>query len=128
MDTLTAISVTVIAVIMILGLIFSIPILLQIRRTAREAERLIDSVRDQVAPLSRDIILISQDIKSIVQSVQRQVDRVEEGVETIYDMAVWAKELQVGLKQRVEEPLLHFAEVMGGIRSGFETIVKIFRC
>ena len=45
METLMAISVTVIAAIMVLALIFQIPVLLQVRRTAREAEKLIDSVR-----------------------------------------------------------------------------------
>ena len=53
--TLLTISVTVIAAIMVLALIFLIPVLLQVRRTAHEAEKLIDSVRVQVAPVSRDI-------------------------------------------------------------------------
>ena len=41
METLMAMSVTVIAAIMVLGLIFLIPVLLQVRRTAKEAEKLI---------------------------------------------------------------------------------------
>jgi hypothetical protein len=65
--TLLTTSVTVIAAIMVLVLIFLIPVLLQVRRTAHEAEKLIDSVRLQVAPISRDVGLISRDVKSIVQ-------------------------------------------------------------
>jgi len=78
METLMAISVTGIAAIMVLALIFLIPVLLQVRRTAHKAEKLIDSVRLQVAPVSRDVGLISRDVKSIVQSIHRQVDRVED--------------------------------------------------
>ena len=63
METLMAISVTVIAAIMVLALIFLIPVLLQVRRTAKEAEKLIDSVRVQVAPISHDIGLISRDVQ-----------------------------------------------------------------
>ena len=122
-----AISVTVIAAIMVLALIFQIPVLLQVRRTAREAEKLIDSVRVQVAPLSRDVGLISQDVKSILQSIHRQVGRVEDGIETVHDMAVRVKEFQLEVKRRIEEPLLQLAAVMGGVKRGVEAISSIFR-
>ena len=56
--TLLAISITVIAAILVLVLIFLIPVLLQVRRTVHEAEKLIDSVRLQVAPVSHDLVLI----------------------------------------------------------------------
>lgn len=126
METLMAISVTVIAAIMVLALIFQIPVLLQVRRTAREAEKLIDSVRVQVAPVSRDVGLIFRDVKSIVQSINRQVDRVEDGIETVHDMAVRAKEFQLEVKRRIEEPLLQLAAVLGGVKRGVEAIASIF--
>jgi len=124
--TLLTISVTVIAAILVIVLIFLIPVLFQVRRTAREAEKLIDSVRLQVAPVSRDIGLISRDVKSIVQSIQRQVDRVEDGVETVHDMAVRAKEFQLEVKRRIEEPLLQLAAVLGGVKRGIEVMARIF--
>jgi len=127
MQTLMAISVTVIAAIMVLVLIFLIPVLFQVRRTAREAEKLIDSVRLQMAPVSRDVGLISRDIKSIVQSIHRQVDRVEDGIETVHDMAVRVKEFQIEVQHRIEEPMLQLAAVMGGIKRGIEPISSIFR-
>ena len=126
MEILTVISVTVIAAIMILGVIYMIPVLLQIRRTAREAEKLIDSVRAQVAPTSRDIVLISHDVKSIVQSIQQQVDRIEEGVETVHDMAVRLKVFQIEVQRRIEEPLLQIVSVFGGVKRGAEAIAGIF--
>ena len=126
METLMAISVTVIAAIMVLALIFLIPVLFQVRRTAREAEKLIDSVRLQVAPVSRDVGLISRDIKSIVQSIHRQVDRVEDGIETVHDMAVRVKEFQIEVQRRIEGPLLQLAAVLGGVKRGVEAIACIF--
>jgi uncharacterized protein YoxC len=127
METLMAISVTVIAVIMVLALIFQIPVLLQVRRTAREAEKLIDSVRVQVAPVSRDLGLISQDVKSIVQSIHRQVGRVEDGIETVHDMAVRVKEFQSQVKRRIEEPMPQLATVLGSVKRGVGAITSIFR-
>ena len=124
--TLLPISVTVIAAILVLILIFLIPVLLRVRRTAHEAEKLIDSVRLQVAPVSRDSGLISRDVKSIVQSIHRQVDRVEDGIETVHDMAARAREFQIEVQRRIEEPLLQFAAVMGGIKRGIEAMARIF--
>ena len=124
--TLLSISVTVIAAILVVVLIFLIPVLFQVRRTAHEAEKLIDTVRLQVAPVSRDIGLISRDIKTIVQSIHRQVDRVEDGVETVHDMAVRAKEFQLEVKRRIGEPLLQLAAVLGGVKRGIEAMARIF--
>jgi uncharacterized protein YoxC len=124
--TLLTISVTVIAAILVLVLIFFIPVLLQVRRTAHEAEKLIDSVRLQVAPVSHDITGISQEVKSVIQSIHRQVDRVEDGIETVHDMAIRAKEFQLEVKRRIEEPLLQLVAVLGGVKRGVEAIASIF--
>ena len=126
METLMAISVTVIAAIMVLALVFLIPVLLQVRRTAHEAEKLIDSVRLQVAPVSRDITAISREVKSVIQSIHRQVDRVEDGIETVHDMAIRVKEFQLEVKRSIEKPLLQLAAGMGGIKRGIEAIARIF--
>ena len=124
--TLLTVSVTVIAAIMALILIFLIPVLLQVRRTAHEAEKLIDSVRLQVAPVGRDLGLIFQDVKSILQSIHRQVDRVEDGIETVHDMALRAKEFQIDVQRRIEEPILQLAAVFSGVKRGIEVFASIF--
>ena len=123
--TLLTISVTVIAAILVLVLIFFIPVLLQARRTAEEAEKLIKSVRVQVAPISRDVGSISRDTRSIIQSIHRQVDRVADGLEIAHDMAVWAEETPLEIKQRIEEPLLQLTAVMGGIKRRVGTMGRI---
>ena len=125
--TLLTLSVTVIAAILVLILIFLIPVLFQVLRTAHEAEKLIDSVRLQVGPVSRDITAISREVKSVIQSIHRQVDRVEGGIETVHDMAVRVKEFQLEVKRRIEEPLLQLAAVLGGVKRGVEGISSIFR-
>ena len=128
MDTLIIlkeVSIVVMAVIMTLVLIFLIPVLFQIRRIAREAEKLIESVRPHVAPISRDIGLISRDAKSIVQSIHRQVDRVEDGIETVHDMAVRVTEFQRQVQRKVEVPLLQLAAVLGSVKNGVEAMARI---
>jgi uncharacterized protein YoxC len=128
MDTLIIlkeVSIVVMAVIMILVLIFLIPVLFQIRRIAREGEKLIESVRAHVGPISRDIGLISRDTKSIVQSIHRQVDRVEDGIETVHDMAVRVTEFQRQVQRKIEVPLLQLAAVFGSVKNGVEAMARI---
>ena len=125
METLMAISVTVIAAVMVLALIFLIPVLLQVRRTAKEAEKLIDTVRVQVAPISRDIGLISRDIQSIAQFIHRQADRVETGIETVHDMAVRVKKFQIEIQRRIMKPLVMLTSILGGFKEGIETMARI---
>ena len=123
--TLLTISVTVIAAILVVALIFLIPVLFQVRRTTHEAEKLIDSVRLHVAPVSRDVGLISRDVKSIVQSIYRQVDRVEGGIETMHDMAVRGKEFQIKIQRRIAGPLLQLTAVFSGVIRGVEAFARV---
>ncbi len=123
---LVTVSVCVIAAILVIVLIFLIPVLLQVRRTAQEAEKLIDSIRVQVAPISRDIGLVSRDIKSILQSIHRQIERVEDGIETMHDIATRVKDFEVEIQRRLEGPLFALAAVLGAIKRGAERIVRIF--
>jgi uncharacterized protein YoxC len=123
---LLTVSVTVIAAILVLSLMFLIPVLLQVRRTAHEAEKLIDFLRLQVAPVSHDVTAISLEVKSVIQSIHRQVDRVEGGIETVHDMAVRVKEFQIGVQRRIEDPLVQIAAVLIGVKRGVEAIAGIF--
>ena len=125
METLMAISVTVIAAVMVLASIFLIPVLVQVRRTAKEAETLMDTVRVQVASISRDIGLISRDVQSIAQFIHRQADRVETGIETVHDMALRVKAFQIEIQRRIMKPLVMVTSVLGGFKQGIGTMARI---
>jgi uncharacterized protein YoxC len=119
--TLLVISVAVIAAVLVLILIFLVPVLLQIRRTAHEAEKLIDSVHLQVVPVSHDVTAISVEAKKIIQSIHRQVDLVGGGIETVYDMAVRVKQFEL----RIAEPLLHLVKVFVCMKRGVDAFARI---
>jgi len=121
---LSAISVIVIAAILVLILILLIVVLLQVRRAARETEKLIDSIRLQMAPVSCDLGLIVGDVKSIVQSVHRQLVVVEDGIETVHDMALRANAFQIGIQHRIEEHLFQIAAVFIGVKRGVEAVAR----
>jgi uncharacterized protein YoxC len=124
---LMTISVTVIAASIVVVAIVLIPVILQIRRTAREAEKLLDTVRMQIVPLSHDLTVISKEVSGILQSIHRQVDRVEEGIATVRDAAERLREFEETVLTRVEEPLLELATLISAVSRGIGAFLRFFR-
>jgi uncharacterized protein YoxC len=124
---LLTISVTVIAASIVVVAIVLIPVILQIRRTAREAEKLLDTVRMQIVPLSHDLTVISKEVSGILQSIHRQVDRVEEGIATVRDAAERLREFEETVLTRVEEPLLELATLISAVSRGVGAFLRFFR-
>jgi len=121
------ISVTVIAAIMVVAVLFLIPILMQIRRTAREVEKTLETARMQIVPLSHDLTVISQEVNGILQSIHRQVDRVEEGITSVRDTAVRLREFEKEIEEKIESPLLQFAALVSAVSRGVEAFIRILR-
>jgi uncharacterized protein YoxC len=124
---LQTISITVIAAAIVVVAIVLIPVILQIRRTAREAEKLLETARMQLVPLSHDLTVISREVSSILQSVHRQVDRVEEGIATVQGAAERLRDFEEAILIRVEEPLLELAALVRAVSRGIGAFLGFFR-
>jgi uncharacterized protein YoxC len=124
---LLTISVTVIAAIMVVVLIALIPVLFQARRTAREGEKILETVRAQIVPLSHDLTIISHEVKGILRSIRRQVDTVEEGIDIVRGTAVRLREFEEEILSRIEGPLLELATLVRAVSRGIETFFDILR-
>ncbi len=124
---LQTISVTVIAASIVIFTIFLIPVLLQIRRTAREAEKTLETVRTQIVPLSHDLTVISLEIKGIVQSIHRQVEKVEDGISAVGDAALRLREFEGRIERIVQGPLLEIVALFTGVIRGVEAFLHFFR-
>ena len=124
---LQTISVTVIAAAVVVVAIVLIPVVLQIRRTAREAEKFLETARMQVVPLSHDLTVISREVRDIMQSVHRQVDRVEEGIVTIQGAAERLRGFEEAMITTVEHPLLELAALVRAVTRGIGAFLGYFR-
>jgi uncharacterized protein YoxC len=124
---LLTISVTVIAGVMVIAVLFLIPSLMQIRRMAREVEKILETARMQIVPLSHDLTVISQEVNGILQSIHRQVDRVEEGVINVRDTAVRLREFEREIEEKIESPLLELATLVSAVTRGVEAFVRMLR-
>jgi uncharacterized protein YoxC len=124
---LQTISVTVIAAAIVVVAIVLIPVILQIRRTAREAEKFLEMARMQIVPLSHDLTVISKEVSGIVQSVHRQVDRVEEGIASVQGAARRLREFEEAIFTIVGEPLLKLAALVSAVSRGIGAFLRFFR-
>lgn len=100
------ISVAVIAfftVVFVIGLLIA---LAQIRRTAKEAEKFLDTARQHIGPISHDLAIIFNDVKRITQSVQQQVSKVEKGVDELKQIATRINEFERLIQEKIEQPIL----------------------
>ncbi len=125
---LQTISITVIAAAIVVVAVVLIPVILQIRRTAREAEKLMETARMQLVPLSHDLTVISGEVSGILESVHRQVDRVEEGIATVQGAAQRLRDFEEAIITTVEHPLLELASLIRAVSRGFAAFVGFFRC
>ena len=124
---LLTISVTVIAVVMIIAMLFLVLTLLQIRRTAREVERILETARLQIVPLSHDLTVISQEVKGVLESIHRQVDGVEDSITAVRDAVVRLREFEEEILPEIGEPLLELAALVSAASRAIKTFVRMLR-
>jgi uncharacterized protein YoxC len=124
MSTLQAVSISVIAAIMVVAVIALIPVLIQVRRTAREAEKVLETVRTQILPLSHDLGVVSGEVKEILESIHRQVERAEDSIVAVRDSAERLRDFQEEVLDRLGTPLFRLATLVGAVGRGVEAFFR----
>ncbi len=121
------ISVAVIAffiVIFVIGLLF---VLVQLRRTAEEAEKLLETARQHIVPLSHDLTIIVNDIKRIAASVQKQIGMVEAGIGEVKDTVTRITHFEKKLHDKLEQPLFEMATFVSAISKAVRAFLNIWK-
>ena len=124
---LVDISIVVIAafiVIFVIGMLF---VFVQIRRTAREAEKLVELTRQQIVPISHDLTIVVNDAKRIVQSVERQVSMVEQGVGSIKETVARITSMEKLVSEKINMPIAEFATLISAITKALKAFFAVVR-
>ena len=121
------VSILVIAVFIVIFVIGLLVVLSQFRKTAKEAEKFLDTTRQQIVPLSHDLTIILNDLKRIVQSVERQVGKVEDGVDALKDTAINVKNFEAEIQDRIEQPLIETVTLISAIAKILRGIIDYFK-
>ena len=121
------ISVAVIAffvVVFVIGLLFT---LVQMRRTAKEAEKLMETTRQQIAPISHDLIIIVNDVKRIITSIQKQMGMVEDGVGDIKNTVTRITNFEKELQEKLQQPVIEFATLISAVSKAVRAFIEIWK-
>ncbi|MCX6640958.1 MAG: DUF948 domain-containing protein [bacterium] len=121
------ISVAVIALVMLAAVAFLIPVLLQVRRTAREAEKTLEVVRQHIVPIGHDLTIISQRISDVLATVQSQVEKVDQSLTAVRDSALVFRDFEKNLFQNIQEPLGEVSALISGIVRGVASFTGLLR-
>lgn len=118
------VSIVVIAFFIVVFVIGLLIVLVQVRRTAKEAEKFLDTLRQHIGPISHDLTIIFNDVKRITQSVQNQVGKVEQGVDEIKQIAVRINEFERMVQDKIEQPILALATLIAAITKPIRAIIE----
>ena len=121
------ISVAIIAffvVVFVIGLLIA---LVQIRRTAKEAEKLMETTRQQIAPISHDLTIIVNDVKRIVSSIEKQTGMVEQGVGGIKDTVVRINQFEKTLQEKLEQPIIEAVTLISAVSKALRAFINVWK-
>ncbi len=121
---ITEISVAVIAFFVVVFVIGLLIVLAQIRKTAKEAEKFLDTARQHIGPISHDLTIILNDAKRITQSVQLQMSKVEKGVEEIKEIATRINEFEKLVQEKIEQPVLAVASLVAALSKPVKALIE----
>jgi len=125
--TILEISVAIIALFIVVFVIGLLIVLVQVKRTAKEAEKLMETSRYHIAPISHDLTIIVNDIKRIVQSIQKQMGMVENGVGDIKDTVTRITQFEKELQEKLQQPVIEFATLISAVSKALRAFIDIWK-
>ena len=121
------ISVAVIAFFVIVFVISLLITLVQIKRTAKEAAKLMETSRQQIVPISHDMTIIVNDIKRIVASIQKQMGMVEHGVGEIKDTIVRINQFEKVMQEKLQQPISEFITIIAAFSKALRVFIDFWK-
>lgn len=113
-----SLSVAIIAGLIFINTIFMVAMLYKAMKAFGEAQRLLEMVRLQIAPLTHDATQIITDVRSIVRSVEKEMGKVGESISAVRDTTRNIKEFEEMIQERIERPLLDITAVLSALAKG----------
>ncbi|MFQ5637301.1 MAG: DUF948 domain-containing protein [bacterium] len=111
-------SVAIIAALILINTIFIIVALFKAVKAFTEAQKLMEMVRLQLAPITHDVTQILSDVRSIVRSAEKEMGKVGESISAVRDTTRSIQEFEALLQERIEKPLLDMTAVLSALVKG----------
>jgi hypothetical protein len=83
-----------------------------------EAQKLLEMVRFQVAPITHDLTQIIGDVRTIVHSAEKEMDKISDSIGHVRDTTRNLRDFEYMLQDRIERPLLDITAVLSALVKG----------
>jgi uncharacterized protein YoxC len=121
------ISVLIASLAFLLLVIFAIPTLIQIRRTAKKAETSIQSLNQNLPGILTNIDEITTNVTQATQSVGQNIDGLKDVVNKFHLVADDVVQFEQTIRGEIEPPILDTLGTLSGIVKGIRTFVEVWR-
>jgi uncharacterized protein YoxC len=120
------IGVLLIGIALLLFAVFSIPTLLQLRRTAKSMEQTSKTLNQNLPGILTNIDEITTNLTHVTQSIQTQVEGFQNVVDKIQDVAEDVVQFERGIRNEVGSPIIEtiatITAVLKGTRAFLDTL------
>ncbi len=109
-------------VVAIVLVTFLVPMIWQFRKTAKEADALIDEFRSELPPVMRDLRKSMERINRITEHVEKGTDKAQDLVDSLEDLAGSLRQAS----NFVRHDISRYAEIPGYLLVGINSASKVF--
>jgi uncharacterized protein YoxC len=121
------ISLLIIAIAFLIVVIFAIPALLQIRRTAKNMEITAKTLNQNLPGILTNVDEISTNLSQITQSIHYQVNGVRNVVDKFQKMADDVVDFEQNLREEIESPLMQAISTISAFTKGARAFTEALR-
>jgi uncharacterized protein YoxC len=121
------ISLLIIAIAFLIMVIFAIPALLQIRRTAKNMEITAKTLNQNLPGILTNVDEISSNLTQITQSIHYQVNGVRNVVDKFQKMADDVVDFEQTLREEIESPLMQAISTIAAFTKGARAFTDALR-
>ena len=97
-----------------------VPALIQIKRSARKVEALLDSVNQDIPPLIQSLADTSREVQTLLETIKNKVDKTDRVIET----AKAAADTIFVTTSMMKNSVTPFIAQIGGITAGIQTFFR----
>ncbi len=113
-----SISVAVIAALMLIITVFIVAAAIRAFKAFGEAQKLMETVRFQIAPITHDLTQILGHVRTITRAAESQIEKISESLTAVRDTARNIKDFEALVQERIERPLLDITAVFAALLKG----------
>jgi uncharacterized protein YoxC len=121
------IGVLIISIALLLFAIFSIPTLLQLRRTAKSMEQNSKTLNQNLPGILTNIDEITTNLTHVTQSIQSQVEGFQNVVDKIQDVADDVVQFERTIRNEVGSPLIETVATVTALIKGTRAFLDTLR-